>query len=177
MTEKCIKKLNVNNEELFLHAVGVIDQNNTSNAIKTWTGTKAEYDAIVTKDANTQYTTTDETDSSTSYTTTELSAMGMPDWDRYEILTVGPSAESYFAPANGWFFANGKVSGNNTGNINLRLADTTNYMARMISWATGNVLSIYFPAKQGDEIVFSYSTSVENLALFFVYAKGNPGGN
>lgn len=42
-----------------LQTIGVIDQNNTSNAIKAWTGTKAQYDAIVTKDNNTQYTCTD----------------------------------------------------------------------------------------------------------------------
>lgn len=45
-----------------LQTVGVIDKNNTSNAIKTWTGTKAQYDAIVTKDGNTLYNITDDTD-------------------------------------------------------------------------------------------------------------------
>lgn len=45
-----------------LQTVGVIDNNNTTNAIKTWTGTKAQYDAIVTKDANTLYNITDDTD-------------------------------------------------------------------------------------------------------------------
>lgn len=45
-----------------LQTVGVIDSNNTTNAIKTWTGTKAQYDAIVTKDANTLYNITDDTD-------------------------------------------------------------------------------------------------------------------
>lgn len=40
-----------------IQTVGVIDQNNTSSAIKTWTGTRAQYDAIVTKDANTLYNT------------------------------------------------------------------------------------------------------------------------
>lgn len=43
-----------------LQTVGVIDQNNTSSAIKTWTGTKAQYDAIVSKDANTLYNITDD---------------------------------------------------------------------------------------------------------------------
>ena len=45
-----------------LQTIGVIDQNNTSTAIKTWTGTKAQYDAIVTKDSNTLYNVTDDTD-------------------------------------------------------------------------------------------------------------------
>ena len=42
-----------------LQTVGVIDANNATNAIKTWTGTKAQYDAIVSKDANTEYLCTD----------------------------------------------------------------------------------------------------------------------
>lgn len=45
-----------------LQTVGVIDSNNTTNAIKTWTGTKAQYDAITTKDASTLYNITDDTD-------------------------------------------------------------------------------------------------------------------
>ncbi|MBO7735317.1 MAG: hypothetical protein J6S67_22315 [Methanobrevibacter sp.] len=45
-----------------LQAVGVINQNNTSTAIKTWTGTKAQYDAIVSKDSNTLYNITDDAD-------------------------------------------------------------------------------------------------------------------
>ncbi len=42
-----------------LQAIGVIDQHNTTTAIKTWTGTKAGYDAIVTKDTTTLYVLTD----------------------------------------------------------------------------------------------------------------------
>lgn len=50
---------NVDNE---LQAIGLINQNNTSTAIKTWTGTKAQYDAILNKDSNTLYNITDDTD-------------------------------------------------------------------------------------------------------------------
>ena len=42
-----------------LQAIGVINQNNASQAIKTWTGTKAQYDAIVSKDSGTLYYLTD----------------------------------------------------------------------------------------------------------------------
>ena len=45
-----------------LQTVGVIDSNNTTNAIKTWTGTKAQYEAITIKDATTLYNITDDTD-------------------------------------------------------------------------------------------------------------------
>lgn len=43
-----------------LQTIGVINQNDTTTALKTWSGTKAEYDAIVTKDANTLYNVTDD---------------------------------------------------------------------------------------------------------------------
>jgi hypothetical protein len=39
-----------------------VKDNRSGNAIKTWTGTKAQYDAIVTKDPNTLYNITDDTD-------------------------------------------------------------------------------------------------------------------
>ena len=48
-----------------LQTVGVIDQNATTTAIKTWTGTKAQYDALVsggTVDSNTLYNITDDAD-------------------------------------------------------------------------------------------------------------------
>jgi hypothetical protein len=48
------------NEEI--QTIGVINSRDSSTAIKTWTGTKAQYDAIVTKDQNTLYNITDDTD-------------------------------------------------------------------------------------------------------------------
>lgn len=39
-----------------------LDTNDSTTRLKFWTGTKAEYDAIVTKDANTLYNITDDTD-------------------------------------------------------------------------------------------------------------------
>lgn len=49
-----------------LQTVGVINQRDSSTAIKTWTGTKAQYDAIVTKDSNTLYNITDDESSITT---------------------------------------------------------------------------------------------------------------
>lgn len=45
-----------------LQAVGVLDARNTSTALKYWTGTRSQYDAIATKDNNTIYNITDDTD-------------------------------------------------------------------------------------------------------------------
>jgi hypothetical protein len=45
-----------------IQAIGVINSRDSSTAIKTWTGTKAQYDAITTKDSATLYNITDDTD-------------------------------------------------------------------------------------------------------------------
>lgn len=50
------------NSSLQIQTVGVIDSNNTTNAVKTWTGTRSQYDAIVSKDSSTLYNITDDTD-------------------------------------------------------------------------------------------------------------------
>ena len=55
------------NEEI--QTVGVINSRDSSTAVKTWTGTKAQYDALVsggTVDNNTLYNITDDTDISPS---------------------------------------------------------------------------------------------------------------
>ena len=44
-----------------IQTVGVINSRDSSTAIKTWTGTKAQYDAITTKDSATLYNITDDT--------------------------------------------------------------------------------------------------------------------
>lgn len=45
-----------------IQTVGVINSRDTSTAIKTWTGTRSQYDAIQSKDANTLYNIADDTD-------------------------------------------------------------------------------------------------------------------
>ena len=55
-----VKELNINNTTYDIKAKTVVNQNGGS--LKYWTGTKAQYDAIVTKDANTLYNITDDTD-------------------------------------------------------------------------------------------------------------------
>ena len=50
-----------NNSNNQLQTVGVIDQNDTTQAIKIWTGTLAQYNAIATKDPDILYNITDDT--------------------------------------------------------------------------------------------------------------------
>lgn len=55
-----VKELSINNVAYDIIGKGVVDQNNTT-PLKQWSGTKAQYDAIATKDANTIYNITDDT--------------------------------------------------------------------------------------------------------------------
>ena len=56
-----VKELNINSTTYDIIGKGVVDQNNPSTPLKQWTGTKAQYDSIVSKDANTIYNITDDT--------------------------------------------------------------------------------------------------------------------
>lgn len=59
-----------------LQTIGVIDQNNTTTALKSWKGTLAQYNALVsggTVDSNTIYSITDDTDPSGTFANTDLS--------------------------------------------------------------------------------------------------------
>lgn len=59
-----VKELNINNTTYDIIGKGVVDQNNTT-PLKQWSGTKNQYDALVsggTIDSNTIYNITDDTD-------------------------------------------------------------------------------------------------------------------
>ena len=79
-----------------LQTVGYKDVR-TNNTLKTWTGTRAQYDAIVTKDANTLYNITDDTDTTAAMLellypvgaiyigtmgTCPLAALGIGSWEK-----------------------------------------------------------------------------------------------
>lgn len=59
------------NEEI--QTIGVIDSNNNTTALKLWTGTKNEYNAIQNKDPNTLYNITDDTGDLSEFANTDLS--------------------------------------------------------------------------------------------------------
>ena len=56
-----VKELNINSTTYDIIGKGVVDNNNVSTPLKLWSGTKAQYDSIQTKDANTLYNITDDT--------------------------------------------------------------------------------------------------------------------
>lgn len=55
-----VQELNINNTTYDIKAKSVVDTN--SGKLKFWSGTRQEYDAIVTKDSNTLYNITDDSD-------------------------------------------------------------------------------------------------------------------
>jgi len=110
-------------------------------------------------------------DNFTSAGTQLISSIPMPDWTHYDILTVLASPMTCIAPADGWFFGNGRIS-SGQGNLNLRYSDQTDYTARSISWVTAGVTSVMFPAKKNDEIIFGYSSGATDVTVTFIYAKG-----
>lgn len=112
-----------------LQTVAVKD-NRSGNAIKTWTGTKAQYDAITTKDANTLYNITDDTDvtltllnllypvgslyiASGNLSTCPLSVLGVGTWSLKTTTTLVTGVNST-APVVG----NGITLGLTNGTIN-----------------------------------------------------------
>lgn len=112
-----------NNSNNQLQTVGVIDQNDTTQAIKTWTGTLAQYNAIVTKDPDTLYNITDDTAGGSSvYTKSEVDSLlnniGFPTGQYIDLSSqiplVANTAYSYTAPADGWFFFNARATANNS---------------------------------------------------------------
>ena len=130
-----------------LQTVGVIDSNNTTNAIKTWTGTKAQYDAIVTKDATTLYNITDDTDvtlpllellypvgslyiATSNVSVCPLAVLGVGTWQQKANSTLVTDINTT-APVVG----NGMALGITDGSVN---AGLSNYSNSTLETRTGN---------------------------------------
>jgi hypothetical protein len=119
---------------------GVKDQRNASTAIKTWTGTRAQYDAIVSKDSNTLYNITDDTDT----TLTLLEAL-YPVGSVY-ITTASTCPLSTLISGSSWsLVSSGRVlqgadSGHNAGTtIEAGLPNITgNYLGGAPAWITSD---------------------------------------
>lgn len=67
-----------------IQTIGVIDQNAPTTAIKKWTGTKAEYDAIATKDPNTDYEVTDDNGLGVNVADTDLSNLSATGEEKFD---------------------------------------------------------------------------------------------
>jgi hypothetical protein len=151
-----------------LQTVGVIDSNNTTNAIKTWTGTKAQYEAIVTKDATTLYNITDDTDvtiplleilypvgslyiATASISVCPLAVLGVGNWQQKANSTLVTDINST-APVVG----NGKTVGLTNG--------TTNYGLFSTSGSSNN--SSFRTLAYGTNVGYLYDAGVESPTAY-----------
>ena len=120
-----------------------VKDNRSGNAIKTWTGTRAQYNAITTKDANTLYNITDDSDITYSMlellypvgsiyigtmATCPLATLGVGTWtlktSRFLVEKQEPTAENnytwYNLYSDGWCEQGGVESVNSaTNNIQI----------------------------------------------------------
>lgn len=108
-----------------LQTIGVINQNDATKAIKSWSGTKAQYDALPTKDADTLYNITDDSDAQTyeAYTKSETDALVNAKQDKITgVSGVGDYVVEWKAPTSadpswyrkyksGWIEQGGKFQG------------------------------------------------------------------
>lgn len=136
------------NADSEIQAVAVIDQN--TGIAKTWTGTMAEYDAIVTKDPETEYIITDDIGGSATEIGQITEALNDKVDKGHQVIdfqepTAANNYTWYRKYADGWVEqgGQGQVTTNGTGNtfsLPVAMVDT-NYTIVVAKWAgdTGNV--------------------------------------
>lgn len=174
-TEVDNKSVTLNSSDQ-IQAVGLIDQNNTSSAVKTWTGTKAEYDAIVSKDANTIYNVTDELDGG-SVDTSLVAGLGRCSYNYQQLVAV--NGGEYTAPANGFFVLNGVITNATNNRLYLLLRNKPYvYGNRLAHMAFGALSSyrqfVWLPVAKGDVVAITAQSTTSNpdFDLRFYYAIG-----
>lgn len=162
-----------------LQTVGVIDQN-SGNAIKKWTGTKAEYIALGTPhDANTDYEVIDDNGLGINVADNSLSnltnagkivgaGLGMPS-NTYDNLTLGASGTTYTAPADGWFTI--AILANNVGEVLFMAAGGLQIQTQAAT--IGAYVQEFIPCKKGQQMQVQYSTTGAVAFFRFVYAEGS----
>lgn len=183
------KSITQNNDSQ-IQTIGVIDQNNPSTAIKTWTGTKAQFEAIATKDDNTryEYPEEDEITVDINQIATDLNlkagtdlanltnigkivgaGLGMPS-DTYTDLQAVASGGSYTAPANGYFAIGFNFTATNGGYIHVVDAAQRGYTV----WSHIQLSRLYVSlvARKGQQITFEYGNISFNF-IRFIYAEGS----
>lgn len=179
-----VKELNINNTTYDIKAKTVVDQNGGS--VKVWTGTKAEFDAIATKDPYTLYNVTGvETnvnqiitelanktninfDNVTDEAKVLMSSMGMPS-NKYISLTLGASGTRYTAPTDGWFVLRYNIT-TSGGWATLGLGSMT--IGGVGNYWTGTQNGLLLPVKKNDIITVNYAGAT-NAYFRFVYAQGS----
>lgn len=72
-----------------IQTIGVIDSSNNTIALKLWTGTRAEYDAITTKDSNTLYHIKDDTGELVTFANADLSNLSSTGEAKFQYPITG----------------------------------------------------------------------------------------
>lgn len=88
-------------------------------------------------------------------------------------LTVGASGSTYTAPADGYFYAQGKGAASSTNtHTYIELKTQTQGVSQGVYGASAYGYKVYIPVLKGTEVTLDYQASVTNLSLVFIYAKG-----
>ena len=86
-------------------------------------------------------------------------------------LTLGASAASYTAPANGWFYLTNNSGGSNP--LSLRNS-TVGFHVSVPNGASGHAPAVIIPAKKGDRVAATYvQPSGSTTKISFIYAEGD----
>ena len=102
----------------------------------------------------------------------DLSGSWSAPTSQYDDLTLGDSASTYVAPADGWFVAQVRIA-NVGGTCRLTNVETS-LVWRSHNSSANQICACSCPAKRGQSVVYEYSTpsSVNPLnTLKFVYAQ------
>lgn len=171
-----VKELNINNTTYEIKAKSVVDTN--TGDLKFWSGTKAQYDAIVTKDSDTVYSITDDTnpDEYANLALSNVNNLGtsrgagwaMPS-DTYVALTAGATGTTYTAPSDGYFYASGYANATSEGIVLYNLSALFG-----ITGGASYTLTDYhcfIPVKKNDVVQLWFNTST--ITFRFIYAKGS----
>ena len=130
--------------------------------------TRAEYDALETKDANTMYVITDEEGGSGGGN--DDGSASMPS-NKYIDLTLGASGTTYTAPANGWVIISKPTT--RAGQYIALNMKTYKFGVQTRAHDSGNYLQLYLPLKKGDVFEVTYNAEGTLDYFRFVYAEGN----
>ena len=159
-----VKELNINNTTYDIIGKGVVDQNNASTPLKQWSGTKAQYDAIATKDANTIYNITDDTNPNDyAHTNLDNVSAGIDYVIASQLPTSSNNYTWYRLYKSGWIEQGGQTKpteyGSNGVSINLPIEmSDTNYqiMVTQITARRDGMGSTVIPAGYASSTTTAY---------------------
>ena len=159
------------NSDNEIQAIAVIDQN--IGIVKTWTGTAAEYDAIVTKDPDTEYIITDDIGGSATTIGQITEALNDKVDKGHEVVefqapTVSNNYTWYRKYADGWveqggIYDNGSLAESFETTITMPVVMSNNMYS---ATATASVDAGSSSYTAGSTVVFTHSTTQLGVAFY-----------